>query len=230
MGIYVGFDPGGIGGFGWAVLSGDVAPLCLIGRGIADHAQGAFQAAVGCVGAARIDAVGIDAPLFWVKAGERRADQIVRKAIRQKGNKTAGGTVNSVNALRGACLIQGVIAAMMCHEAFGAEARITESHPKALLWLLGEATPDRLPANVALSDLNKYVCGAPVRGASEHERDAALGAIAAHAMESRQVGWQDLFALEAAPITPLHQTPGYWMPILFEKSLGDSPDCAKFVP
>lgn len=50
MGTYVGFDPGGSGKFGWAVLSGDAPPLRLVGRGIARHAKGAFEAAMECAG------------------------------------------------------------------------------------------------------------------------------------------------------------------------------------
>jgi hypothetical protein len=210
MNTYVGFDPGGKGNFGWAIVSGKSYPLRVVGRGVADHAQGAFDAAMDCVGGTRINAVGIDAPLFWAPAGDRGADQLVRNAITQLGSP--GGTVSAVNSLRGACLIQGILVAMMCQQRAGNRIPITESHPKALLWQLGKATTEHHPAHVTLSDLTEYVVDDNVSEASEHERDATLGAIAAFAMESRFDEWRDLYSLEPNPITPLNPPPGYWMP------------------
>lgn len=211
MGTYVGFDPGGIAAFGWAVADGDALPLRLVDRGIADHAQGAINAAKNCAGTV-INAIGIDAPLFWNPAGDRRADQKVREAIREHGCRASGGTVSAVNALRGACLIQGILVAMICQKA-GKEIPITESHPKALLWLVGKATCSRPPNELALSDLREYVVGSAIQGASDHERDAVLGAVAAFAMDSRIDGWQDLRAFDPDSITPLDPPPGYWMPL-----------------
>lgn len=208
----MGFDPGGSGAFGWAVVSGETFPLRLVDRGIAHHAQGAFKAAIDCAGT-KINAVGIDAPLFWNPAGDRHADQVVRKAITRLG--CPGGTVSSVNSLRGACLIQGIVVAMMCQQKTAKGILITEAHPKALLWLLpGKATSARPPVDVAMSDLGEYVAGSKqLQGATDHERDAVLGAVAAFAMESRLAGWRDLYALEPHSITPLDPPPGYWMPL-----------------
>lgn len=212
MGTYVGFDPGGIGRFGWAVVSGETFPLRLVDRGIADHAQGAFEAALKCA-STEVNAVGIDAPLFWNEAGDRCADRMVRNTIRQRGCLTAGGTVSAVNALRGACLIQGILVALKCQQKMTEKVLVTEAHPKALLWLLGETTRERHLNGITLSDLTDYVSGSGVQGASDHERDAALGAVAAFAAESRRAGWHDLYTLEPNPVTPLDPPPGYWMPI-----------------
>ncbi|MGD0903490.1 MAG: DUF429 domain-containing protein [Terracidiphilus sp.] len=211
MCTYVGLDPGGIGGFGWAILSGETLPLKLVGRGIADHAQGSYEAAVQCAGNAKINAVGIDAPLFWIPDGDRRADKTVRRAITHLG--AHGGTVGAVNALRGACLIQGIIAAMICQRRLPKGLSITEAHPKALLWLVGKATPAHRPGDVALIDLSEYIVGDKVQGANDHERDASLAAFTAFAMESQLSGWRDLYALEIGAITPLDPPPGYWMPL-----------------
>ena len=209
MGIYVGFDPGGIGAFGWAVLSGDVLPLKLKDRGVADHAQGAFRDSRECV-RDQIDGVGIDAPLFWSPAGDRNADTSVRRAITKLGS--SGGTVGHINSLRGACLIQGMLVALICRRELK-QVPITESHPKALLWLLGKATENHRPDSVTLGDLGDYVsCGAtgPI---SDHERDAALGAVTSFAAVSKMDGWRDLYPFETNPVTPLNPPPGYWMPI-----------------
>jgi predicted nuclease with RNAse H fold len=212
MGIYVGFDPGGSGAFGWSVLSGEALPLRLVGHGIADHAQGVFEAAMSCAGP-KINAVGIDAPLFWNPAGDREADRVVRRAIRERGCSSASGTVNAVNALRGACVIQGVLIAMLCQRRYGTEMRITEAHPKALLWLTGKASSECRTLDISLSDLSEYILGSRVEGANDHQRDAALGAVAAYYMLSRPMGWRDLYPLERNPITPLNPPPGYWMPL-----------------
>jgi len=210
MGVYVGFDPGGFGTFGWAVLSGDSLPLRLEDRGIADQARNACEAAMKSAGP-NVQAIGIDAPLFWNSGGDRIADQRVRTAIAKLGS--AGGTVSSVNSLRGACLIQGMMAALICREKLGKEASLTEAHPKALLWLMRLATRERRPADIRLDELGRFVKAEGVFEATDHERDAVLGAITAFAMGSKLDGWQDLYALEPNPMTPLDLRPGYWMPI-----------------
>jgi hypothetical protein len=145
MPLYVGFDPGGAGAFGWAVLSGTQTPLLLVSRGIANHAEEAVQVALTAIGQNPMTAAGIDATLFWQTQGDRTADQVVRNAIIQLG--ASGGTVNSVNSLRGACLVQGMMAAMLLrlHQN---QVPITEAHPKALLWLLGIAHGGNPPGSI----------------------------------------------------------------------------------
>lgn len=213
MGIYAGFDPGGHNGFQWAVVSGDRSHLKLEGRGVAHRAQGAFEAVSGFVDNTKISAVGIDAPLFWIPTGDRRADQLVRKAIRKCGCQTAGGTVGAVNALRGACLIQGILVAKMYQQIAPSGTSITESHPKALLWLLGKATSKRRPNQITLKELREFVAGSKAEDARDHERDAVLGAYTALAMNSRLSGWRDLYPLETNAVSLLNPAPGYWMPV-----------------
>jgi hypothetical protein len=210
MCIYVGFDPGGIGRFGWSVLSGNAFPLKLKGCGVADHAQGACRAAIECAGS-QIEGVGVDAPLFWNPAGDRLVDQTVRLAIKRRGSHSA--TVGAVNSLQGACLIQGILVSILCQSELARTTPITESHPKALLWLLGLATKDRKPDALSFRDLHDYVFSDHPELVSEHERDAALGAVAAFAAHSKKDGWQDLYSQEINPVTPLNPAPGYWMPI-----------------
>ena len=214
MGTFLGFDPGGIGAFGWAILAGEQLPLCLVGRGIADHAQGAFNAAMKSADKSSIKAVGIDAPLYWSAEGDRRADQIVRKAITKLGS--SGGTVNAVNSLQGACLVQGMLIALMCREALAPGTPISEAHPKALLWLLGEANAEHHPKEIKMSVLKKYVVGNGIEDASEHERDATLGAVTAFAAIAQLPGWEDLYQVEAEKAstkTLFVPPPMYWMPL-----------------
>jgi len=204
MAVFLGFDPGGRGGFGWAVLKGNSLPLDFLGCGVADHARGAFSGAMEiCPG--RADAAGVDAPLFWRPSGDRNADQVVRRAIVDVGARSA--TVGAVNSLRGACLVQGMLVALMAQER---GISVTESHPKALLWLLGKMA--RGAAAPELRNLGEFVVGEQMWGKCEHERDAVLGALTAFGMHSRTTGWIDLFPLEVDCVSPL-SAPGYWMPL-----------------
>jgi Protein of unknown function (DUF429) len=59
----------------------------------------------------QLAAVGIDAPLFWQPEGGRAADRLVRHKITQYGSSSA--TVNDVNSMPGACLVQGMMTAML---------------------------------------------------------------------------------------------------------------------
>jgi hypothetical protein len=210
MALYAGFDPGGAGAFGWAVVSGTQLPLVLVARGVVNHAQEAAHAALGAVGQKALTAAGIDAPLFWQAQGDRTSDQLVRNAIIQLG--ASGATVNSVNSMRGACLVQGIMVAMLLRMQ-DSQLPITEAHPKALLWLLGCAHGGNPPAGIALSSLQQWIGGNNLAGASDHERDAALGALSAFAMTQGMNGWHNLYLQEPSPINPLHPPPGYWLPV-----------------
>jgi hypothetical protein len=135
----------------------------------------------------------------------------LREAITRLGS--AGGTVSAVNSLQGACLIQGVLVAFICRQHLDESLPITESHPKALLWLLKIAKQGHKPEAVVVDELRQFI--SPDRDRLvEHERDAALGALAAFAMHSGQLGWNDLYLLEPDPVVPVAQPLGYWMPPL----------------
>lgn len=213
--VYVGFDPGGLGNFGWCVAEAtDAQSLCVLESRDADNAGSATDAVLKYAKAAtaEIIAIGIDSPLFWSSTGDRKVDRIVRDAVRSKGCGTSSGTVQNVNSLRGACLAQGILAAHLMRKAIPG-VQITESHPKALLWLLGLATRDVPVDSIKAKDLHAFVTFPSNGDVSEHQRDAALGAYAALAMASRCDRWQDLFAREPSPFVPVPPV-GYWMPKL----------------
>jgi hypothetical protein len=210
--IILGFDPGGIGGFGWcAVESIANGRLLLRGSGLADHASGAVTAAVNSAeGFGEIKAAAIDSPLFWAADGDRDVDKVIRGAIRMMGAGNAGGTVQQVNSLRGACLTQGILAAHLLRVKLPA-VRITESHPKALLWLLQIANSQRPVVEIDCSHLSGLVdFETSVR--SDHERDAVLGAFAAWAMMSARQGWRNLYRHSESTFVPVFPVE-YWMPI-----------------
>ena len=211
MEIYIGFDPGGDGRFGWAVCSPKGHILHVLATGQAAHAKEATtQALLAVSNKGMIVGAGIDAPLFWTEGGGRDVDNLVRRAIKQLGAPWPGGTVQHINSLRGACLVQGVLTANLLHKQFPAIA-ITESHPKALLYLLGIANGQRDAALVSLVDLSSYVvCDANYVG--QHERDAVLGAFTAFAQKERRQGWINLFEQEGKPVIPFDYAVAYWMP------------------
>jgi hypothetical protein len=211
MEIYLGFDAGGKGKFGWALCIEDKERLRIIHTGNADHAQGALLAVKSCLPSqAIVTGAGIDAPLFWVANGSRHSDLMVRRAIKNLGSKSPGGTLQQLNSLRGACLVQGPLIAKLLVDEFSS-IKITETHPKALLFLLGLANAQNPPNRIGVGDLGRYI-QATSGSYSEHERDSLLGAITSIASVKRQDHWRDLTKEEKGLLVPFEYTPEYWMP------------------
>jgi len=183
----------------------------LLASGVANNAREAVRGALNASGRASIDAAAIDGPLFWSHYSDRVADKVVRDGLKHRRAPSPAGTVQTVNSLRGACLAQGILAATALRDAAPGIA-ISESHPKALLWLLGVATAQRPTATIRATDLRRWIA-TPSAFPSEHERDAALGVLSALAMVSRPDGWTDLAALEANVYRPVDDPLGYWMPL-----------------
>jgi len=155
--------------------------VCESGKPTARRDTGIASAAPEAIRAAREVAatppvgIGIDAPLFWAQAGDRRVDQIVRKRLVAAGGKT--GTVSHVNSLRGACLVQGILTAKLAAADWPA-AVVTETHPKALRRLSAAA--------------EEFVMRHLRPGSSDHECDALLAAYTAWAAVTRQSGWRNI--------------------------------------
>lgn len=193
MSLILGFDPGGAGRFGWcAALDSHKLPLSLVAAGTADDARSAVGAAVAAVPRGEVvAAAGIDAPLVWSRSGPRNADRVVRNAIKNAGAPHPAGTVQDVNSLRGACLVQGFLAAVELRERFPA-LPLTEAHPKALRWLSSDA-----------SEIDR---------SSEHERDAILAAVTGWALVHKPAEWVDLYLAEREVFTPLQPPLSYFMP------------------
>jgi len=193
---FLGFDPGGQNSFGWAVLlvgsSGHPEDLK---TGVCSDAIAALDRANRFVGTAPT-AIGIDAPLYWSAAGDRKADARIRKLVCTAGGKS--GTVGHVNSLRGACLVQGALIAYHASELWPS-ATITEAHPKALLRVSYGAQ------GFHKSQLHSVP--------TEHERDAGLAAYSAWAAATRLPGWRNLVAEEVAPFFPSGRQITYWFPV-----------------
>jgi len=193
--VFLGFDPGGISSFGWAALHlGEAGEFVSLTTGVTSSAPDAVRNAGQSAGSAPTG-VGIDAPLFWVQEGDRRADSHIRNRVVAAGGHA--GTVNSVNSLRGACLVQGILTARLVADLWPS-AIVTEAHPKALLRLYAEAerfVTEHLPP----------IC-------EEHERDAALAAVAAWAAVTVSSSWCNLVLSEVAPFFPGGREVSYWFP------------------
>ncbi len=209
VGIVLGFDPGGKNNFGWSVCrtdkSGDKLLIQLGKTGLANDALevvGKVQEAMKSPDfqGLKVLAVGIDAPMFWSGRGNRQVDNIIREELKDKcfPREKVGGTVQHVNSLQGACLAQGLLLARHLNEIY--EPKITEAHPKALLYLLKVLKQDR--------EINKLIAGL-----SDHKRDATISAFAAWAMLNEFPGWRDLYQDECYPVQPFNTPVSYWMPI-----------------
>jgi Protein of unknown function (DUF429) len=199
MNYFIGFDPGGNGRFGWAVAASENGAIPhVIDAGLGCHAQECVERAVAAVPAqGAIAGAGIDSPIYWTPSGIRVADRRVREAVRVAGAPAPGGTVQHPNALRGACVVQGPTAAMLLRRTLPT-IPITEAHPKAMLWCMSP-TP---------------MIGDRAGGiGSEHERDAALGALTAWAMFTHAAGWSDLRASESDTLPLVSEPVGYWFPL-----------------
>lgn len=209
--LIVGLDPGGRNAFGWCVSEDtECLPLSVGNCGVASHAQGAVDAALGHARTAdRIAGVGIDSPLFWTPDGDRSVDKLLRQEIRRRGGATS--TIMNVNSLQGACLVQGVLAGQLIRRRFS-DARITEAHPKALLWLLSLVRVGKRTNEVSSSALSKLVVFSSST-ISEHERDAALGAVTAWVMLHAPEGWRNIAKDESNAIHPWDAPVSYWMPL-----------------
>jgi predicted nuclease with RNAse H fold len=185
----LGFDPGGVtqNAFGWAIISNSSGEWHVHCSGTCGSASAAVKDAAPHLPESPI-AVGIDAPLYWVLDGDRKAGKFVRDWVRET-DRSKSSTVNHVNSLKGACLVQGVLAVCLVHD-WWPNALITEAHPKAL-WCTTESARSFVQRNLA-----KLKC-------NEHKRDAALAAFAAaQAYANGESGWTNLAVLDPEPYFP----------------------------
>ena len=205
-GIVLGFDPGGRGNFGWSVCQTDGSSLpTVLKTGLASDAEGAIDQVQQVMewldpSMLKVLAAGIDAPMFWSGKGNRKIDDIISKEIK-KGSSAGKGKprVLAVNSLWGSVVVQGLLLANRLYQMY--EPKITETHPKALLYLLGELKQD--------GEMNQLIAGL----GSEHERDAVVSAYAAWAMLDGFGGWRDIYLDEPDPVLPFDIPVSYWMPI-----------------
>ncbi len=234
--LFMGFDPGGAGSsrgciagcrghFGWSVCCESAHGI--VGRldnGLSTDAWGAVKRVKAVIeaqfpeGNCLVVAAGIDVPLLWNKKGDnkgtRNADIVLRQALNDTGfpRRSVGGTVQAINSLRGADVVQGLLVARHLREKW--DLMITESHPKAFHHLLFRVNHPQLEAMVSpltmdLLPHDRNNCE------SQHEIDATMGAITAWAaIRCRHDGhWRNLYTGDLNLFNPSGVPVSYWMPI-----------------
>ncbi len=167
---WVGADPGGKRSFGLAFLSRDGSLFC-------ETVSSVEQAVTRIEVSGEPLGLGIDAPMWW--SAREGAGRKVEDVLRSKYG-VSHGTAQTANSLRGAALVGGALLACRVRRAFP-DARITESHPKALLHAFKFCEREFA---------SKY--GLPLAWKNEHERDAAIAAVCAR--EGFERRWPGDFA------------------------------------
>jgi len=202
--VWLGFDPGGRGAFGVALLQENRAGPALA---TVDCATEAVKWVRDKIGHSSPSAVGIDTLMFWSGGlgGWREAD----KWLRQRYAKAAGGVI-APNSLWGSMVMQGMALAMLIRRCWP-EVRITETHPKMLYYACANcASRWETDREVMLQWLSaKLDCRCDA--ATDHEFDALMSAWAAR--EGFCGAWRDLRKLSTndsilEPAGPVH----YWWP------------------
>lgn len=79
--------------------------------------------------------------------------------------------------------------------------------------MLGEATKTRKVAGITASLLGKYFEVGIHALVTDHERDAAFGALTAWAMIHLAPGWEDIRMRDPRAMSPLAEPLGYWVPV-----------------
>jgi hypothetical protein len=159
---WLGCDPGGDKNFGVAKLFQNGEYECRTLSSVEEVLKYVAFAPLG---------VGVDCPLWWStgKGGGRKADKWIRQNY-----GFSGGEVQSINSLRGAVLVQGVLLAMELRKRFP-NVMITECHPKPLLKIFGVMGVETF---LQIQQLNLAFELAGTCN-NQHERDAVVSAVAA---------------------------------------------------
>ena len=207
--VFLGFDPGGVGNFGWSVCQPTAGgeELRIKETGVGNNASHVLERVKHYLKSKglqeRVCAAGIDAPLFWNETGaDREVDKLIRKRLpaAKKGMQQIANK-NSVISVRGrnmwaGLLMQGPLLANLLRQKFAIP--ITESHPGALAYLDNR--------------MRGLIIDLPSDDRA-HERDATFAAYAAWRMSELDPKWRNLFCEERNRILPLGTPVSYWMPI-----------------
>lgn len=186
---FIGFDPGGAGGFGCAVLRGGRSACATV-----DSVDAAVRWATGACEGSTPAAAGIDTLLFWqtTPSGWRGADEYLRRRYPRSKN-----SVLSSNGLFGSMSVQGATLALRLRERWP-DIVLTETHPK-VLWAhldTGFEYPRQPRTAIGAVDWLERATGTALAIGNEHEFDAALSAWAA--VQGYEGAWTRDLALQRA--------------------------------
>jgi hypothetical protein len=123
-GIYLGFDPGGYGKFGVAIVDGNCIKASTVST-----VDDAMKWAVDECGTQQPKAAGIDTLLHWAtcRSGMRPCDKLLRARYPEAQN-----SIMSPNSLFGAMAIGGMALALRLRQKWPGLV-LNEAHPKVLL-------------------------------------------------------------------------------------------------
>jgi Protein of unknown function (DUF429) len=193
--LFVGLDPLGANRFGWAILEVAEGEVVRISTDTANTSSGVIELLRKLLPHAP-QAVGINAPLFWVSDGDRQVDAAIRSRVLSAGGPKED--VVSVNSQRGASMVQGVIVAQLSRRQWP-QALMTETNSKALLRLYAQA------GQFLYQQFND-----PDR---DHDKNAVLSAFSAWQGSIRQLDWRDLSKLDRRVFKPVADDVAYWFPL-----------------
>ena len=214
----LGFDPGGRTKqrFGWCILEDENAPpLKIFGAGSLGSAGEVLnEIDKRLPKGANVLSAGIDAPLSWAFSGPRSADTEIRSKMGQHPDTS----VQEVNSLRGACVAQGIMIAVLLRKTHK-DLGITEAHPKAFLEMMGI----RMDSTIESESLKKYFRDyTKIEGSNEIDvRDAAIAGyfawVMAHSENNHFDGWTNLFSDSESMnpgsyFLPIEGPLSYWFP------------------
>lgn len=206
-GRYIGYDPGGDGKHGVAILEmagGKPVSLRTALLKTTEEVIGWIRG-----NGEQIHGLGIDTLTCWSSgpSGWRPADRWLRKRYPE-----VRGSIASSNSLYGAMAVNGM-SALVALRAMLPDLLITETHPKVLHWHLRRAKYDFAASRAEMEQYLADELGCSIVTASDHEWDAGISAVAAFRGAAGQ--WTlDLHALTPSPgeriLQPCGPTKYFW--------------------
>jgi hypothetical protein len=210
--IFLGFDPGGLRGFGVASLRGTEVNAATVGS-VAEAIAWAVRA---CQQAEPI-AAGIDTMLCWSDGpgGWRPADRSLRDAY-----PAARSSVMSPNGLYGAMAIGGMALAMRLRQRWPGIV-LNETHPKLFGYALRRELHRDEDSAAGIAWFAEYSALDLTHVSGGHALDAVLSAWATREGLSR--GWPDLVVADPAMIFPVGTVKYLWPEPLTRATEGFTP-------
>lgn len=215
MPTYLGYDPGGNGSHGVAVVDTACRPARAAVH-TADDAQDAVDWITHLCSTAP-DGMGIDTLLSWElgRSGWRGADLALRARYPQVKR-----SVTSPNSLHGSMSVQGPAVALRLREEWPGLG-VTETHPKLLYFALtGKKYEWSRRSDEMTRWLSREFALPPTPIANDHEWDALVSACAAWC--GFEGVWKtDLTNLARSPVSPIARARYFWpVAISLDKTSG----------
>ncbi len=211
--ITLGFDPGGIGNFGCAILNFEDFTASVKTVSSVDEAMKWIGEVTSR--SCKPQAIGIDTLMHWqtTQSGWRGADEYLKRLYPDKEIKKS---IAACNSLYSAMTVQGITLATYIRKTWP-DVTITETHPKLLWYELNDREyPRKQNVENVLGELNEHmrqleiVCN-ELR--NDHEYDALLSAWAAG--KGITDNWEDIVGFKAEQqinenVYPIDRAKYYW--------------------